>query len=80
MPRYRSTAGKPRVKLRSWRLLGVLGGVGAVSLLLLGVGWQNEVRTPVGMADEGLTTAISVAIVAVPVGLVRFCSDASFVD
>ncbi len=57
------------VKLWAWRLLAVLGSVAAVCFLLLGVGWQNEVRTLVGMVDEGLTTPFSVAIVALPVGI-----------
>jgi len=57
------------VKRRAWLVLAVLGPVLAVYFLLLGVGWQNEVRTLVGEPDEGLTTALEVAIVAVPVAI-----------
>jgi len=59
----------PVVKRRAWLVLAVLGPVLAVYFLLLGVGWQNEVRTLVGEPDEGLTTALEVAIVAVPVAI-----------
>ena len=57
------------VKRRAWIGLRVAGPLLAVWFLLLGVGWQNEVRTLVGEPDEGLATAILVAVVAVPVAL-----------
>jgi uncharacterized membrane protein len=57
------------VKRRAWLGLRVLGPLLAVWFLLLGVGWQNEVRTLVGEPDEGLGTAVLVAVVAVPVAL-----------
>ena len=53
----------------AWRGLAVGGPALAVYWLLLGVGWQNEVRTLVGMADEGFGTALEVGIVAVPVAI-----------
>jgi uncharacterized membrane protein len=58
-----------RVKLWAWRVLAVIAPVLVVYWLLLGVGWQNEVRTLVGMADEGLATSLQVAVVAVPVAI-----------
>jgi uncharacterized membrane protein len=57
------------VKHRAWVGLRVAGPLLAVWFLLLGVGWQNEVRTLVGEPDEGLVTAVLVAVVAVPVAL-----------
>ena len=59
----------PVFKHRAWIALAVLGPIYVVVSLLLGVGWQNEVRTLVGMADEGLATALEVAVVAVPVAI-----------
>ncbi len=59
----------PRVKLWAWRVLAVVVPALGVFWLLLGVGWQNEVRTLVGMADEGLGTSVQVAVVAVPVAI-----------
>jgi uncharacterized membrane protein len=55
------------LKHRAWWVLAVAGPLLAIYFLLLGVGWQNEVRTLVGEPDEGLATALEVAIVAVPV-------------
>ena len=57
------------VKHWAWRIFAILAPVLAVFWLLLGVGWQNEVRTIVGMEDEGLGTALVVAVVAVPVAI-----------
>ena len=57
----------PRSKQIAWRGLAVLGPLLFVYWLLLGVGWQNEVRTLVGMSDEGLGTALEVGVVAIPV-------------
>jgi uncharacterized membrane protein len=59
-----------RWKHRAWTVLKWLGPILAVYWLLLGVGWQNEVRTLVGEDDEGLTVAAQVAVVAVPVAVV----------
>ena len=59
----------PVVKHRAWLGLAIVAPIYLVVSLLLGVGWQNEVRTLVGMEDEGLTTAFEVAVVAVPVAL-----------
>jgi uncharacterized membrane protein len=59
-----------RWKRRAWTVLRWLGPVLAVYWLLLGVGWQNEVRTLVGEQDEGLLIAFQVAVVAVPVAVV----------
>jgi uncharacterized membrane protein len=60
----------PRAKRIAWRTLAILGPVLFVYWLLLGVGWQNEVRTLVGESDEGLSTALQVAVVAIPVMIV----------
>ena len=59
----------PAFKHRAWIALAVLAPLYALVSLLLGVGWQNEVRTLVGMPDEGLATALEVAVVAVPVAI-----------
>ncbi len=59
----------PVFKHRAWVGLAIIGPIYLVVSLLLGVGWQNEVRTLVGMADEGLATAFEVAVVAVPVAI-----------
>ncbi len=59
----------PTLKHRAWIGLRILAPILAVYWLLLGVGWQNEVRTLVGMPDEGLLTAFVVGVVAVPVAL-----------
>jgi len=59
-----------RWKRRAWTVLKWLGPLLVVFWLLIGVGWQNEVRTLVGEDDEGLTTAVQVAVVAVPVAVV----------
>jgi len=59
----------PVFKHRAWVALAVIGPLYLVVSLLLGVGWQNEVRTLVGMEDEGLATALEVAVVAVPVAI-----------
>ncbi|MFN8167849.1 MAG: alpha/beta-hydrolase family protein [Candidatus Nanopelagicales bacterium] len=56
----------PRAKRIAWRTLAVLGPVLFVYWLLLGVGWQNEVRTLVGEDDEGLSTAVIVGLVTIP--------------
>ena len=61
---------KPRFKHWAWRVLHVVGPLLAIYWLLLGVGWQNEVRTLVGMPDEGLATAVEVAAVAIPTAVV----------
>jgi uncharacterized membrane protein len=53
----------------AWRGLAVVGPLAALYFLLLGVGWQNEVRTLVGMEDEGLVVAAQVLVVAVPIAL-----------
>ncbi len=58
-----------QAKRWAWRGLAVVGPVLALVWLLLGVGWQNEVRTLVGMEDEGLSTAVEVGVVAVPVAI-----------
>ncbi len=58
-----------RFKHWAWRGLAVLGPLAALYFLLLGVGWQNEVRTLVGMEDEGLVVAAQVLVVAVPIAL-----------
>jgi uncharacterized membrane protein len=60
---------KPRTKTWAWRILAVLGPLLVLAYLLLGVGWQNEVRTIVGMPDEGLMTSFQVIVVAVPVAI-----------
>jgi uncharacterized membrane protein len=57
------------VKRWAWRLIAVLLPVLGIYYLLLGVGWQNEVRTLVGMPDEGLGTALVVGVVALPVAV-----------
>ncbi|MBI1378012.1 MAG: hypothetical protein GC157_11115 [Frankiales bacterium] len=57
------------VRTWAWRGLAVLGTAFAVYFLLLGVGWQNEVRELVGEQDEGLDTALVVGVVAVPVAI-----------
>jgi uncharacterized membrane protein len=59
----------PVFKHRAWMTLAIIGPIYLVVSLLLGVGWQNEVRTLVGMEDEGLATALDVAVVAVPVAI-----------
>jgi uncharacterized membrane protein len=59
----------PVFKHRAWVGLAVIAPIYLVVSLLLGVGWQNEVRALVGMEDEGLTTALEVAVVAVPVAI-----------
>jgi len=59
-----------RWKRRAWTVLRWLGPILVVFWLLIGVGWQNEVRTLVGEDDEGLTVAVQVAVVAVPVAVV----------
>ena len=59
-----------RAKRIAWRTLAVLGPIAFVYWLLLGVGWQNEVRTLVGETDEGLITAVEVAAVAIPMAVV----------
>jgi uncharacterized membrane protein len=56
-------------KRRAWVALSVLGPLFTIYYLLLGVGWQNEVRTLVGESDEGLSTSLEVAVVAVPVAV-----------
>lgn len=60
---------RPVVKLWAWRVLAVFGPLLVVAYLLVGVGWQNEVRTIVGMPDEGLVTSFQVIVVAVPVAI-----------
>ncbi len=67
--RLRVPEPKPSFKRWAWRLLVVVGPVLTVFYLLLGVGWQNEVRTIVGMPDEGLITSFQVIVVAIPVAL-----------
>lgn len=67
--RLRVPEPKPSIKRWAWRLLIVVGPVLTVCYLLLGVGWQNEVRTIVGMPDEGLMTSFQVIVVAIPVAL-----------
>jgi uncharacterized membrane protein len=62
----------PVVKKRAWRALTILGPIAAIYFLLLGTGWQNEVRTLVGEPDEGLSTAVIVAAVAVPTAIVTW--------
>ncbi|MFN8158752.1 MAG: alpha/beta-hydrolase family protein [Candidatus Nanopelagicales bacterium] len=57
-------------KHRAWIGLAVLGPLFALLFLLLGTGWQNQVRTLVGEPDEGLSTAFIVAAVAVPTFIV----------
>ncbi|EWT02196.1 membrane protein [Intrasporangium oryzae NRRL B-24470] len=61
----------PRAEVRrwAWRGLAVVAPLAAVLFLLLGVRWQNDVRTLVGMPDEGLLTAFVVALVALPVAV-----------
>ena len=59
----------PVFKHRAWIAPRGAGPLYALVSLLLGVGWQNEVRTLVGMPDEGLATALEVAVVAVPVAI-----------
>ncbi len=59
----------PVFKHRAWVGLAIVAPIYVVVSLLLGVGWQNEVRTLVGMEDEGLTTALEVIVVAVPVAI-----------
>jgi uncharacterized membrane protein len=59
-----------RAKGIAWRTLAILGPILFVYWLLLGVGWQNEVRTLVGESDEGLVTAVQVGVVAIPVAIV----------
>jgi uncharacterized membrane protein len=59
----------PVFKHRAWIGLAIVAPIYLVVSLLLGVGWQNEVRTLVGMEDEGLITALEVAVVAVPVAI-----------
>ncbi len=54
----------PRVKRVAWRGAAVVLPLLGLYWLLLGVGWQNEVRELVGMEDEGLTTAVVVGAVA----------------
>jgi uncharacterized membrane protein len=54
----------------AWRVLTVIGPIWVVIQLLLGTGWQNEVRTLVGEPDEGLATSVQVIVVAVPVAVV----------
>jgi uncharacterized membrane protein len=54
----------------AWRGLAVLGSLTAIYFLLLGVGWQNEVRTLVGEEDEGLVVAAQVLLVAIPTAIV----------
>ena len=60
----------------AWRALAVLGPIAAIYFLLLGVGWQNEVRTLVGMEDEGLVAPLQVLVVAVPVALLTIAPRA----
>ncbi len=59
-------------KHRAWIGLAVLGPLFAVYFLLVGTGWQNEVRTLVGEPDEGLSTGVIVAAVAVPTFVVAW--------
>jgi uncharacterized membrane protein len=67
--RLRVPEPKPSIKRWAWRVLAIVGPVLTVIYLLLGVGWQNEVRTIVGMPDEGLMTSFQVIVVAIPVAL-----------
>jgi uncharacterized membrane protein len=67
--RVRVPEPSPSVKRWAWRILAVVGPVLTVYFLLLGVGWQNEVRTIVGMPDEGLMTSFEVIVIAIPVAI-----------
>ena len=59
-------------KRRAWIVLAVAGALLLVLSLVQGTAAQNQVRTLVGMPDEGLSTGIIVAAVALPTFLVAW--------
>lgn len=57
-----------RVRRAAWRVLAVLGPVLAVVVVIVGVDWQNEVRTLIGEQREG-SSPVLVGAIALVVGL-----------